>query len=414
MIAGGLSLLVRAGVATRHRPPEGATRFQKRGPRAWDNFLAAPALPLEDGGTTRLLVHAVADATSKQWIPKVRDFIAAQRRAGVDVTPPHNLDKALATYLDWMCYGEQRSPSIGSMVFFGLICLLPEIKGKMPLAARSLKSWARLAVNSEGGPIPEEIVFLIGVTLVEQGFLHEGCWILVQYDSYSREQDMEQLWGNDISWDGRSLAMVFGEAKRGESVKTGFNQGVVTRRAVIVDILLALKEHAGDMKVFPMNQERVRQKWHRTMRSFGLDFAGPLHALRHSGPSEDLARGRSTLENVRRRGRWKAMESVQRYTKSFALTRFRAKIPQDTSDKAAAVEKNLRSALLSALHGHTSPLALILTRSLRQRRGIDMDVDMEEQVEKKKAKKTKKKKAEIEIDFEGDADSSDTIGWATD
>ena len=314
-------------------------------------------------------MHAVADATSKQWIPKVRDFIFIQKRAGIDLTPPHNLDKALATYMGWLCYGEQRGPAIGSLIFFGLICLMPEIKGKMPLAARSLKSWARLSVNSDGGGIPEEIVFMVGVSLIEQGHLHEGCWILVHYDSYAREQDMEQLWGADISWDGRSLAMVFGEAKRGESVKAGFNQGVVTRRAVIVDILLALKKHAGDHNVFPMYQERVRQKWHRSLRGIGLDFAGPLHALRHSGPSEDLARGRSTLENMRRRGRCKAMGNVQRYTKSFALTRFRAQVPQDIADKAADIEKDLRGALRSALRGQSYALAALLDHSLRQRMG---------------------------------------------
>eukprot|EP00972_Heterocapsa_arctica_P110581 16282724-Heterocapsa_arctica.AAC.1 len=61
------------------------------------------------------------------------------------------------------------------------------------------------------------------------------------------------------------------------------------------------------------------------MRRLGLSFAGPPHAIRHSGPSEDLARQRCSLEEVRRRGRWKGMDSVQRYTKTFALTRFRAK-----------------------------------------------------------------------------------------
>ena len=81
----------------------------------------------------------------------------------MDLAPPHNLDKALATYFEWLCYGEQRTPALGSLIFFGLICLMSEVKGRMPLAARTLKSLARLAITSEGGPEPEEIVFLIGV-----------------------------------------------------------------------------------------------------------------------------------------------------------------------------------------------------------------------------------------------------------
>ena len=43
--------------------------------------------------------------------------------------------------------------------------------------------------------------------------------------------------------------------------------------------------------------------------------------------------------------------------------------------------------------------------------GKDMEVDMEEHVERKKAK-TKKKRADT--DNNDDADTSDTIGWATD
>ena len=72
-------------------------------------------------------------------MPKVRSFVLAQKIVGVDVTPPHNLDKALTTYFEWFCYGEQRTPALGSMVFFGLSCLMLEINGRMPLTARSLK-----------------------------------------------------------------------------------------------------------------------------------------------------------------------------------------------------------------------------------------------------------------------------------
>lgn len=259
--------------------------------------------------------------------------------------------------------------------------------------------------------MPEEIVFMIGTALMEEGYIYEGCWILIQYDGYCREQDMEQLHGSDISWDGRSLAMVFGAAERGESVKTGFNQGVITRRGVITDIILALKQEAGDNKIFPMNQEKVRQKWHKTLRAHGLGFAGPLHALRHSGPSEDLARGRSTLENVRRRGRWKAMESVQRYTKSFALTRFRAKVPATTARKAEQVHKDLRAAIRAALQHQSAPLARTILDSLRKKRGKDLDVDMEEKIVKKKAKK---KQATREEESDETGESSDMIGWASD
>ena len=109
------------------RPPkqEKHVRFEKRGPQAWENFASSPLVPLVKGGATRLIVHAVADASSLQWIPKVKEFLTCAKRADTDLSIPEGLDQALAQHMDWLCYGEQRSPSMGSLLLFGIICLLP-------------------------------------------------------------------------------------------------------------------------------------------------------------------------------------------------------------------------------------------------------------------------------------------------
>jgi hypothetical protein len=389
---------------------EPPTRFSKRGPLAWENFLSSPLLPLRDGGTTRLLVHAIGDASAMQWIPKVKEFLAAAKRSGTDLTLPDGLDIALAQYMDWQCYGEQRSPSAGTLLLFGLVCLLPEIKGKLPLAARSLKSWARLAITAEGGPVPEEIIFLATIDLIESGYVYEGCWVLCQYDVYGREQDMEQLQGADVHYDGKTMAIELGQAARGESVKTGHNQGVLLRRAEVIDIMMALRDAAGQKKIFPITQEKLRQCWHRTMRRLGLSFAGPPHAIRHSGPSEDLARQRCSLEEVRRRGRWKGMDSVQRYTKTFALTRFRAKVPEETRARAAVVEADLRRALLKALSSEAnagSAIARQCAYSLRQGRGVALPAS--KRVTAGSARAERKRRT-----IEGMESDSESAGWATD
>ena len=164
------------------------------------------------------------------------------------------------------------------------------MKGRLPLAARSLQSWTRLAITVEGGPVPEEIVYFVAIEMIQNGYIYHGFWVLTQYDTYGREQDMEQLCGADISYHKRTMALVFGVSSRGESVKTGHNQGVLVRRAVVADILLALKKDAGANKIFPITQEELRRVWHRVLRRLGLPFAGPPHSLGHSGPSEDLHR----------------------------------------------------------------------------------------------------------------------------
>ena len=396
----------------------GKIRFHKRGPRAWDNFFEMPAAGLLQGGTTRLLVHSVADATTKQWLPKVRSFLEHLQAKQITIEMPSGIDKELAEYLDHMCYGLQKSPSIGALLFFGLLCLAPELKGRLPLSARSLKAWGKLAISCEGGPLPEEIVYLIAVEMIRKGFLYQGAWVLCQYDVYGREQDMEQLDTSDISYDGQHMGLVFGEAARGQSAKTGHNQGAVVRRGLVIDIFLALQEAAKGSKVFPIGQPALRKIWHQTLRDLKLEFAGPPHSIRHSGPSEDLARGRASLEQVRRRGRWKSMDSVQRYTKSFALTRFRAKVPPETEEKAKEVHKNLRRALLHALEDHRrTPVGRNLWHALRAKKGADnfADTDPVIAMMAKKTKKKAKKQAETsDTDQIDEGLSSETSGWATD
>ena len=330
----------------------GEVPFEKRGPGAWTNHALDPLVPLTSNGWTRLLTHAVADNTARQWMPKIRDFLAWAMRLHVRLFSCHSYDVAMAQYFDMLCYEKRLMPTQGSTIMFGFLCLVPEFSGRLFLAARSLKSWRKLATSSEGGPLCEEALFLIAIFLLANGCIQEGCWALIQYDAYAREQDIEQLAPADVLFDGKQVALEFGVASRGESVKTGANQGIVVKRAVVADILLALRSHAlaaGMLKLFSISQSSFRLKWTWACRRLGLQHTGPPHSIRHAGPSEDLARGRAGLEQVRRRGRWRSMDSVQRYTKSFALTRYRSQMPQIAWDRGLEISKNLAKAISDAL-----------------------------------------------------------------
>jgi hypothetical protein len=303
-----------AGTAGRpQKSEEERVHLEKRGPLAWTNHAAYFGLSLAEGGTTRLLVHAVADVSMAMWLPKVREAIFFASSHSLEVSTHQDKDVWIATYFDHMCYALQKHPSAGSLVLFGILCMYPESKGKLPLAARSLKSWTKLVSTNEGGPIPEEVVWLIALDMVQQGSVLEACWVLTQYDIYGREQDLEQLKFEDVHYDGKVMALDLGVSARGESTKTGSNQGVVVRRGFVVAILLCLRSLCKPgKKVFPVSQAQFRKVWHTTCKRLGIEFAGPPHNLRHSGPSNDLQKELTTLELVRRRGRWKVMESVQR------------------------------------------------------------------------------------------------------
>lgn len=367
-------------VAGRAEQSGGPVRYIKRGPRAWENWHSDPLLPLRSGGTTRLLVHAVADSSSALWIPKVRAFFDYCVEQGENLESAASIDMAAAQYMDLLCYGNLAHPSQGALLLFGLLCLAPELKGKLHLAARSMKSWTKLVTTVEGGPVPEDIIMLIAVNLMASGCTEEAVWVLVQYDVYGREQDMQQLHVEHVSCDGHRVALLFGDSARGLSSKTGVNQGTIIRRGIMADLLLAMQEfrikHKQPM-IFTISQQTLRANWHQVCRAIGVPFAGPPHSIRHSGPSEDLARNIASLETVRRRGRWKALESVQRYTKTFALVRFWARTPSVTRERATRAARDLRKALVLAIDAgtHPDPLQLALRRILTHPRCADQEAD---------------------------------------
>ena len=156
-------------------------KYVKRGPLAWENWHSDPLLPLRAGRTTRLLAlaHAVADSSAYLWIPKVRAFFEYCAEHGENIESASHIDMAAAQYMDFLCYGNLAHPSQGALFLFGLLRLAPELKGKLSLAARSMKSWTKLVSTVEGGPVPQDIIMPIAVNLMASGCTEDAIWVLV-------------------------------------------------------------------------------------------------------------------------------------------------------------------------------------------------------------------------------------------
>ena len=63
-----------------------------------------------------------------------------------------------------------------------------------------------------------------------------------------------------------------------------------------------------------------RQEVHRCVsracERLGIAEIPVLHKLRHTGPANAILKGTKSLEQVRRRGRWASLKSVERYSKT--------------------------------------------------------------------------------------------------
>ena len=130
------------------------------------------------------------------------------------------VDMALAEHMDFLCYGRELEAASGSALMHGLLLVAPELRGLLPLSARSLQSWGRLATAPEGSPMCSEAVYLVARELIRQDEIYAAIWVILQFDICGREQDVESLFPADIVQSGGEYALVFGVSARGETVKT--------------------------------------------------------------------------------------------------------------------------------------------------------------------------------------------------
>jgi hypothetical protein len=80
----------------------------------------------------------------------------------------------------------------------------------------------------------------------------------------------------------------------------------------------------------PHQRGALPQVGHSASRALSCEhLAGPPHTARHTGASRDLAEHRRSFSQVKRRGRWKTDEAIQRYARPHVWPGVRAQVPPD-------------------------------------------------------------------------------------
>ena len=178
------------------------------------------------GHVTRLHVHAVADDTAlSHYYRRAMEFLAWVRRHPVRVRTVVQLDKALADFLDWLCYVERRGIAAGRDAVSGMQAAFPDLKAHFNEAHRALQSWARLGTSGEGAPVALELVALIEKHWRSLGEGEAADALVVWADGWLRWQDIERLLVEDVmkssDGDDSSVAILLGARARGASTRTG-------------------------------------------------------------------------------------------------------------------------------------------------------------------------------------------------
>ena len=316
---------VSGGPGSRSKHRKGRVRDQRRGAHAWQ-ALAADA-DRASSCTNRLLAHAVTDRTALQsYLPAVRSFLQYADAQPRRPSSLEELDALLVSYLGFLCYVKDAHPVQGAYTVNGCTYLMPAISRHLQLSWRALQAWQRLHIGQEGGPVGLETLALMEEHLRSRPDDHSQVaadMLPVAVDGYMREQDLLQVQVRDIVDNPTEdrLVFLFGRASRGESSKTGRDQGVQLDDPYARSVVGRRIRHKQPKdKVFDITESRFRQLWKEAANVVTGDhrLVGPPHSLRHTGASRDRATGRRTIEEIMERGRWKVMASVARYAKIHA------------------------------------------------------------------------------------------------
>ncbi|CAK0837144.1 unnamed protein product [Prorocentrum cordatum] len=304
----------------------------------------------------RLLVHAVNDETNVSYLKEAESLLMEVLGRRLPFGTPEESDITVASFLDRMCFADQLPLGRGEKAFPGLLHVFPEWRGSMPVAARARTAWERWSATREGGPASRSTIYFIAAKCIEKSFVDEGLAFVSAFDAYLREQDWLQLRYDEVQ-----VALLLGRRHRGESVKTGQEQGVALDDQFLCSLLWARSQTLRpNEKVSHANQTRAGRVWRQVLHENKLEFAGPMHTLRHSGPSEDVPMKRRSLTDAQRRGRWSQAKAVQRYAKPRALIAHQSQVPEDARRKGEQYQCNVLAVLRRVPPSHRWRPAVLL------------------------------------------------------
>lgn len=311
---------------------------------------------------------AIGPRSLPQYAKAVRDFVEDAMMHGRTAKGAGSLDKMLSRYMDRQCFQSRAGVNKGLKLMAGISHFLPEVGASLYRSRRALKGWLKHRPLGEGGPLATSTIATLVDTMIRDGYLEEGIGTLLAEDCYLRESEWLQRVPSDFSLHRDEVAIEIADPASGSTAKTAGSQGVLVESSVLKAILReVVKVVHPSTPVFQTDSTRLRRVWWHSVQRTGSEKAvGPVHSVRHSKPAADALYGRRSLEGVRRRGRWKSLTSVARYTKTYLLTKHSSLAPSRVQQHGEKLVQNRLAGLANAMlaSGRKDPWAKAVLRGL--------------------------------------------------
>ncbi|CAK0878156.1 unnamed protein product [Prorocentrum cordatum] len=281
-------------------------------------------------------------------------FVTWARSQQMALSSAADVDKAAVGYLRAM-FNEGKHLTYANRLIAAIAWMRPEFSRhgqlRLPRAKQAAVGWKNLAPPKSRQALPIEVVFLIVNWILFQRSYEAALAARLLFEIYGRPGEIHKLRAVDLvpplmsrGAAHRFWSLTLHAAEVGDVSKTNeFDNSVRLdlprhqRLAASLDWMLARRWGAGwrasalareggaaglPGSLFLISPADVSQEFRRAVTAFGLRRLGAAHLcqLRHAGPSHDSAASCRTLEEMRRRGRWRTWSSVRRYEKGSRLT----------------------------------------------------------------------------------------------
>ena len=221
---------------------------------------------------------------------------------------------------------EGTPPTMGEYVLASWMHFRPKFSRlgqfHLPRAWRALRGWKILSPHRSRRPQALPIWCAIAWRMVARGQRSMGVFVLTCLSSYCRPGELLKVrrcdWIAPVRRVLLTWSVILFPEEEGRSSKTGQYNDSILMDSSWLGFLNKDYEQMHDPRStacsWPFTYQQFVKEWKAVVAELGLERLRLVpYQLRHSGPSNDMARSYRSLEEAKKRGRWSQSKSMQRY-----------------------------------------------------------------------------------------------------
>ena len=282
-----------------------------------------------------LMCLTISDATAKMYLAAVVKFEMWSHRLHLSLHHLNTVDIAMTRFFTELFF-DGDSPAEGRNCLYGFLFWRTDEDGnrnnRLPRATRALRGWTKRTAHLTVDPVPLCVICLLAQYFANIKLPRLAMFCLVGFDTYLRPSELLSLTRSQVHVPTRRAGPQFSKtwtlciAPATGDFRTTTNLSDVSivlgnKRPWNLELFAPFFRKSSREHLFPFDLEFAERKFAQGIKALGLPLRLTPHVLRHSGPSCDRFEELRSLEDIRRRGQWAALSSVQRYERHASLLR---------------------------------------------------------------------------------------------